>query len=114
MQAGRSIEEITGARVAQPGAPFGTGAPAGDHRQLALWRVGALGGLLVLLPGLLAVVNLNAEIGPVIAGLGVLLIATGLGYVRGRRTQDWRGAWLFYAGADAAVILVLALQLGLF
>ncbi len=93
---------------------LGDGPPAGDHRKLALVRVTMLGGMLLVLPWVLAALGIGAIVLPVVVGLVVLLLATAVGYALGRRTSDLRGSWLFYAIADTLVVLALSLYLGEF
>jgi serine phosphatase RsbU (regulator of sigma subunit) len=93
---------------------LGNGPPAGDHRKLALVRLTMLGGMLVVLPVLLVVLGYQAVVLPVAGALVVLLGATGIGFEMGRRTHDLRGAWLFYAIADTAVVIIMAAVLGAF
>jgi serine phosphatase RsbU (regulator of sigma subunit) len=97
-----------------PNLALGDGPPAGDHRKLALVRVSMLGGMLLVLPWVLTLLGYGAIVGPVVAGLVALLLATAGGYALGRRTNDLRGAWLFYAIADTVVVLLLSLYLGPF
>jgi len=97
-----------------PNLALGDGPPAGDHRKLALVRVTMLGGMLLALPWMLALLGYQAIVLPVVVGLVTLLFATAGGYALGRRTADLRGAWLFYAIADTVVVLVLSLYLGEF
>jgi serine phosphatase RsbU (regulator of sigma subunit) len=97
-----------------PTLTLGDGPPAGDHRKLALVRVSMLGGMLLVLPWMLALLGYQAIVLPVVVGLVTLLLATAGGYALGRRTADLRGAWLFYAIADTLVVLVLSLYLGEF
>lgn len=100
-----------------PGTPnlaLGDGPPAGDHRKLALVRLSMLGGMLLVLPWVLLLLGYQAIVPPVVGGLVALLLATAAGYMLGRRTDDLRGAWLFYAIADTLVVLVLSLYLGAF
>ena len=91
---------------APPAMALGSGPPAGDHRKLALVRVTMLGGMLVVLPLLLLGLGYQALVAPVALGLVALLVATGAGYLMGLRTDDLRGAWLFYAVADTIVVLI--------
>lgn len=97
-----------------PNLALGDGPPAGDHRKLALVRLSMLGGMLLLLPWVLLLLGYGVIVPPVVGGLVALLLATAAGYVLGRRTDDLRGAWLFYAIADTLVVLVLSLYLGAF
>ena len=90
------------------------GRPAGDHRKLAQVRLGIIGALAVLLPPALIGLGYPTLALPVLIGAGLLLIATGIGYTRGRRTGDIPSAWLFYAAADTLVILLLGALLGPF
>ncbi len=73
-----------------------------------------LGGMLLVLPWVLALLGYGAIVLPVVVGLVVLLLATAGGYALGRHTSDLRGAWLFYAIADTLVVLTLSLYLGQF
>ncbi len=90
------------------------GRPAGDHRKLAQVRLIIIGALALLLPPALIVMGYQTLAAPVFIGALLLLIATGIGYVRGRRTGDIPSAWLFYAAADTLVILLLGVLLGPF
>ena len=108
-----------GAGVAQlaanaPSMPLGNGPPAGDHRKLALVRLTMLGGMLLVLPPLLLLMSYQGAVLPVAGALVVLLGATALGFEMGRRTQDLRSAWLFYAVADTTVVIVMSVLLGQF
>jgi serine phosphatase RsbU (regulator of sigma subunit) len=113
-KASRTSEVLISLPVETPNLALGDGPPAGDHRKLALVRVTMLGGMLLVLPWMLAVLGYQAIVLPVVVGLVTLLLATAGGYVLGRRTNDLRGAWLFYAIADTLVVLVLSLYLGEF
>jgi hypothetical protein len=73
-----------------------------------------LGGMLLVLPWVLLLLGYQVIVPPVVGGLVALLLATAAGYMLGRRTDDLRGAWLFYAIADTLVVLVLSLYLGAF
>jgi serine phosphatase RsbU (regulator of sigma subunit) len=91
-----------------------THLPAGDHQKLAWVRFSIIGAMAVLLPPALVMMDYAPLAGPVFLGAVVLLIATAIGYYRGRQTGDLHSAWLFYAGADTLVILALGLLLGPF
>src|SRR5437763_16479578 len=82
-----------------------TRLPAGDHQKLAVVRFSIIGAMAVLLPPALVAMDYAPLAGPVFLGALVLLIATAIGYYRGRQTGDLHSAWLFYAGADTLVIL---------
>ena len=96
------------------GEPVSGGQTAADHLRLAQVRVSIIGALAVVMPPALVLMGYASLVVPVFVGAVTLLAATAIGYYRGRQTHDLRGAWLFYAGADTLVILLLSLLLGNF
>ena len=102
---------------AAPGAhdlPRGPRHPAGDHHLLALTRLVVITALGVTLPPALAAMGYASLIWPAVGGALIALLATAVGYTWGLRSRDLRRSWLFYAGADTLVVVVLGLWLGSF
>ena len=105
---------VAGLAAGAPAMALGSGPPAGDHRKLALVRLSMLGGMLLVLPLLLWLLGHQEIALPVAIALVALLGATAIGFEMGRRTQDLRSAWLFYAIADTVVVVIMSVLLGQF